>query len=148
MSDASDFGWSGVILPYFIRDIWSGLDQYRSINERELLALTFFVHFMQSFLAGKHVVSHTDSEVVFFCLKRGLSSLTSSNGPGQAKKIIFRHESCHSFRGPTYSRYAKCPCGHRAEGQTQCFRQLPGPKNFVILFQSGTPSGKCSGSLF
>ena len=35
MTDASDYGWSGVILPYVVRDIWSGLDQYRSINERE-----------------------------------------------------------------------------------------------------------------
>ena len=27
MTDASDYGWSGVILPYVIRDIWWGLDQ-------------------------------------------------------------------------------------------------------------------------
>ena len=72
----SDFGWNGVILPYAIRDIWSGLDQFRSINEREMLAVTFFVHFMKSTLAGKHVVIHTDSEVVFFCLKR-MGSLRS-----------------------------------------------------------------------
>ena len=76
MTDASDFGWSGVILPYVIRDIWSGLDQYRSINEREMLAVTFFVHFMRSTLAGKNVVIHTDSEVVFFCLNR-MDSLRS-----------------------------------------------------------------------
>ena len=76
MTDASDYGWSGVILPYVIRDTWSGLDQYRSINERELLAITFFIHFMKSCLAGKHVVIHTDSEVVFFSLKR-MGSLRS-----------------------------------------------------------------------
>ena len=76
MTDASDYGWSGVILPYVIKDTWSGLDQYRSINEREMLAVTLFVHFMRSTLAGKHVVIHTDSEVVFFCLKR-MGSLRS-----------------------------------------------------------------------
>ena len=76
MTDASDYGWSGVILPYVIRDIWLGLDQYRSINEREMLAVTLFVHFMRFTLAGKHVVIHTDSEVVFFCLRR-MGSLRS-----------------------------------------------------------------------
>merc|ERR1712055_642047 len=60
MTDASDYGWSGVILPYVIRDIWWGLDQYRSINEREMLAVTLFVQFMRYTLAGKHVVIHTD----------------------------------------------------------------------------------------
>ena len=56
-------------------------------------------------------------------------------------------ESCHYVRGPSYSRYIKCPCGRRVKGQTQCHRQLPGPRNFVILFRSGRLSFKCSGKL-
>ena len=94
MTDASDFGWSGVILPYVLRDIWSGLDQYRSINEREMLAVTFFVHFMRSTLAGKHVVIHTDSEVVFFCLKR-MGSLRSPQMMDFVRQVsVFFQESC------------------------------------------------------
>ena len=76
MTDASDYGWSGVILPYVIKDIWWGLDQYRSINEREMLAIALFVHFMRFTLAGKHVVIHTDSEVVFYFLRK-MGSLRS-----------------------------------------------------------------------
>ena len=76
MTDASDYGWSGVILPYVIKDIWWGLDQYRSINEREMLAIALCVHFMRFTLAGKHVVIHTDSEVVFYCLRK-MGSLRS-----------------------------------------------------------------------
>ena len=70
MTDASDYGWSGVILPYCVRDSWSEEDRLRSINEREMIAIQYFVLFMQNTLAGKHVVIHTDSEVVYFCLKR------------------------------------------------------------------------------
>ena len=144
MTDASDFGWSGVILPYVIRDIWSGLDQFRFIIVREMLAMTFFGHFMKSTRAGKPVVFHTDSEVVFFlCKKNGFASLTSKDGPGQAVSV-FVHEMCHYFQGPSYSRFIKCPCGRMVKGQTQCHRQLPGPRNFIILFRSGRLTFKCN----
>ena len=93
MTDASDFGWSGVILPYVIRDIWSGLDQYRSINEREMLAVTFFGHFMKSTRAGKPVVFHTDSEVVFSCVKR-MGSLRSPQRMGLVRQFLFLYMNC------------------------------------------------------
>ena len=76
MTDASDYGWSGVILPYCVKDIWCAEDRSRHINEKEMLAIHYFAQFMSPCLAGKHVVIHTDSEVVFFCLKR-MGSLRS-----------------------------------------------------------------------
>ena len=95
MTVASDFGWSRVFLPYVIRDVRSGLDHFRSINEREILAVTFLVHFMRSTLAGKHVVIHTDSEVVVFCLKR-MGSLRSPQMMDFVRQVsVFFQESCH-----------------------------------------------------
>ena len=76
MTDASDYGWSGVMLPYCVRDIWSDEDVLDYINEREMKAITYFMRFMHPILTGKHVVVHTDSMVVFFCLKK-MGSLRS-----------------------------------------------------------------------
>ena len=70
MTDASDYGWSGVIPPFVIGVTWSGLDQFRSINERECLETTFFMFFMKSCLVGEHVVIHKNSEVVFLSLRK------------------------------------------------------------------------------
>ena len=100
MTVASDFGWSRVFLPYVIRDVWSGLDHFRSINEREILAVTFFVHFMRSTLAGKHVVIHTDSEVIFFCLKRmgSLRSPQMMNLVRQFLSLCMNHAITFEFR--------------------------------------------------
>ena len=83
---------------------------------------------------------------IFLFKKNGFSSLTSNDGPGQTVSV-FVHESCHYIRGPAYSRYIKCPCGRRVKGQTQCHRQLPGPRNFVILFRSCRLTFICSGRL-
>ena len=76
MMDVSDYGWSGVMLPYCVRDIWSDEDVLDYINEREMKAITYFMRFMHPILTGKHVVVHTDSMVVFFCLKK-MGSLRS-----------------------------------------------------------------------
>ena len=83
---------------------------------------------------------------IFLSQKNGFSALTSSNVPCQAISI-FMCEQCHYFRGPTYSWYTKCPCGRRIKRKSQCHRQLPGPRNFVILFQSGRLTFKCGGRL-
>ena len=76
MTDASNFGWSGVILPYCIEDPWSESDSIRHINEKEMLAITYFFRFMSQTLSGKHVAIHTDNNVVLFCLKQ-MGSLRS-----------------------------------------------------------------------
>merc|ERR1712055_1169636 len=78
--------------------------------------------------------------------ENGFAALTSDDGPCQAVSI-FVHKTLHYVRGPSYSRNSKCPCGCWVEGQTQCHRQLPGPRNFVILFQSGRLRFNDSGSL-
>ena len=70
MTDASDYGWSGVILPYCVRDSWSDLEIDYSINIKEMLAILLSIMFLKESLTGKHVVIHSDSLVVFFCIKR------------------------------------------------------------------------------
>ena len=82
----------------------------------------------------------------FLCKRNGFASLTSKDGPGQAVSV-FVHEVCHYLQGPSYSRFIKCPCGRRVKGQTQCHRQLPGPRNFIILFRSGRLTFKCNDRL-
>ena len=55
MTDASDYGWSGVVLPYCVRDSWSGLEASYSINIKEMLAILHSVMFLKKSLAGKHL---------------------------------------------------------------------------------------------
>ena len=77
-----------VILPYGVKDTWLEEDSIMYINEREMLALTYFVCFIHPILARKHVVFHTDSKVVYFCLKK-MGSFRSLNSDGSYQDIMF-----------------------------------------------------------
>ena len=89
MTVASDFGWSRVFLPYVIRDVWSGLDHFRSINEREILAVTILVHFMSH--PGWQTCGYPYGQLgrIFLFKKNGFSSLTSNDGLCQAGFSLF-----------------------------------------------------------
>merc|ERR1712055_1269629 len=66
----------------------------------------------------------------------GFVALSPDDGPGKAISI-FMHKTLHYFRGPAYPGNAKCPCGRWIKKDTQCHRQLLGPRNFVVVFQNG-----------
>ena len=70
MSDASDFGWSGVVMPYCIRDSWWQQEQQESINWREMAAILYSVAFLKTKIQGRSLMIHTDNLVTFFCLKK------------------------------------------------------------------------------
>ena len=66
----------------------------------------------------------------------GFLALSPDAGPSQAVSILM-HRSLHYFRGPAYPGNAKCPCGCWIKKDSQCHRQLLGPRNFVVVFQNG-----------
>ena len=64
------------------------------------MAIALFVHFMRYTLAGKHVVIHTDSEVVFFCLRR-MGSLRSPQMMDLVRQFLslcIRHSITYEVR--------------------------------------------------
>ena len=69
-TDASDYGWSGVIGPITVHDSWTRSESSNSINWREIRAIHLSVAFLQDCLSGKTIRIHTDSMVAWFCLKR------------------------------------------------------------------------------
>ena len=76
-TDASDYGWSGVIGPITVHDSWTQWEQSNSINWREIRAILNSVSYLQDCLAHRTIRIHTDSMVALFCLKR-MGSLHSA----------------------------------------------------------------------
>ena len=77
-TDASSSGWSGVVLPFRVRDFWMPWEISNSINWREMAAILRTVDFLRLSLAHRSIKIVTDSLVVFFCLKR-MGSLHSES---------------------------------------------------------------------
>ena len=69
-TDASDYGWSGVIDGHRVRGYWTPLESSAHINVREMKGLFNALKFFHPCLEGKCIRIHTDSMVVLFCLKR------------------------------------------------------------------------------
>ena len=68
MTDASDFGWSGVLLPYQVNGVWTQEELSYSINWRELKAVQMAVLHFVKLLMGKSVRILSDSQVALSCI--------------------------------------------------------------------------------
>lgn len=70
MTDASDFGWSGVLFPFQVKDCWTPSDLSHSINVREMRAVLNSVSFCKESLRGQVLKLRTDNMATLFCLKK------------------------------------------------------------------------------
>jgi len=86
-TDASDYGWSGVIGPITVHDSWTQWEQSNSINWREIRAILNSVSYLQDCLAHRTIRIHTDSMVALFCLKR-MGSLHSAGISATIKHLL------------------------------------------------------------
>ena len=69
-TDASDYGWSGVLHPFRIQDSWTPSDLSNSINWREMKAILNTLRFCRRSLYGKVLRIHTDNLATLFCIKK------------------------------------------------------------------------------
>ena len=134
MSDASDFGWSGVVMPYCIRDSWWQQEQQESINWREMAAILYSVTFLKTKIQGRSLMIHTDNLVTFFCLKK-MGSIRCPLMNSLVRDFLSVLEGKNHFSGPTHKGQQQCTCGRRIKGQSGCCPQLSGPSHFRVLFQ-------------
>ena len=118
------------------------------IHQREGIVGNSFVRALHETHPGWQACGNSHRQRGSFLLFKedGFAALTSDDGPCQAVSI-FVHRTLHYIRGPSYSWFAKCPCGRWIERQTQCHRRLPGPRNFVVVFRSGRLRFSNSGRL-
>merc|ERR1739842_257866 len=70
MTDASSFGWSGVLIPYRVSDVWNFLEASFSINVLELLAVYKTLESFKDSLRNITVRILTDNMATLFCLKK------------------------------------------------------------------------------
>ena len=68
MTDASDFGWSGVLLPFQVNGVWSPWERSNSINWRELKAILASVILFRKSLRGHSVRVLSDNKVALSCI--------------------------------------------------------------------------------
>ena len=77
MTDASDNGWCGVLLPRTVEGIWSQEEALLPINWKELKAVHLSLLHLASEIRGKSVTLHTDSSTVVWCIKNQGTSRSS-----------------------------------------------------------------------
>ena len=118
------------------------------VHQREGVSRDHILHVLHEVLPGWRACGHPQKQrgSLFIFKENGFPAFPLAQCTSQAVSV-FLSESGHYTRGPTYSGHAFCPCGRRVEGQTQCHERVPGPRNFVILFQRGSLETKCSGRL-
>ena len=76
LTDASNFGWSGVIGRHRVQDYWTPLNHSSHINVKEMRGILYSILFFQDCLSGRTIRSLTDNSVALFCLRR-MGSLNS-----------------------------------------------------------------------
>ena len=96
-TDASDYGWSGVIDGHRVRGYWTPLESSAHINVREMKGLFNALKFFHPCLEGKCIRIHTDSMVVLFCLKRQSSLHSPRLNAVTRDLILFCHRKNISF---------------------------------------------------
>ena len=70
MTDASNYGWSGVLIPFRVSDVWTSTESSYSINVLELIAIHRTISFFAVSLQNITVRILTDNMATLFCLKR------------------------------------------------------------------------------
>ena len=87
MTDASGYGWSGVLPPFLIKDSWTPLELSSSINWRELKAVFNTIEFLRESLSGKVFRIHTDNQVALFCMRR-MGSIRSGDLNDLSRRLL------------------------------------------------------------
>ena len=93
MTDASGSGWSGVLLPYRVSDVWTSSERSNSINVLELMALYNAVFFFKDSLQNIPIRILTDNMATLFCLRR-MGSFRSKIMNSVCKKFLLL---CHGY---------------------------------------------------
>ena len=93
MTDASGSGWSGVLLPYRVSDVWTCSERLNSINALEIMAMFNTVNFFKDSLQDIPIRILTDNTATLFCLKR-MGSFRSIIMNSVCKKFLLL---CHEY---------------------------------------------------
>ena len=70
MSDASDHGWCGILLPWQVREVWSEEERSLPIDWRELKAIQGTLYHFVEELKGNSVRVLSDNSTALACLRR------------------------------------------------------------------------------
>ena len=70
MTDASDKGWAGILLPYQVVGEWTLSQQRNSINWKELKAIHFSLQHFLPLLKGKCISIRADNRSALSCIRR------------------------------------------------------------------------------
>lgn len=91
MTDASKWGWSGVLLPHSVSGQWPKENSDRSSNWLELKAVYLSIVALKQYLSNKDVLLMSDNSTVVACIKRQ-GTLKAAGLMELTKRIL---EFCH-----------------------------------------------------
>ena len=117
MTDASDFGWSGVLLPFQVNGVWSPWERSNSINWRELREILDSVILFRNSLRGHSIRVLSDNKVALSCIYNQGFLHTPALYDLSRELLLFA--ATEYFFGPcSHQGCIECPCGKRFKGKS------------------------------
>ena len=117
MTDAFDFGWSGVLLPFQVNGVWSPWERSNSINWRDMREILDSVILFRKSLRGHSIRVLSDNKVALSCIYNQDFLHTPALYDLSRELLLFA--ATEYFFGPcSHQGCIECPCEKRFKGKS------------------------------